>query len=981
MNSPFRIPSKVRIAFSKLGSLLLLFQKTPLVQILLPEARVLGTSGVSEVVKWSVATIAGLGAFDTVAGATVISQVTPSPNSTTVPAKTGTNLTFLVQVTGAPSSKAGSWQVVGTLPAGLVHANAVNSSTDSITGIPTATGSYPITIKAWEDSGYRGGSKSQAFTIVVTDGGGGTVTAPAITTQPASVTINSGGTATLTVAASGTTPTFQWYRGSSGTTTNPISGATSASFTTPALTATTSYWARASNSAGSADSNAATVTVITPPAITTQPASVTINSGGTATFTVAASGSSPTFQWYRGNAGVTTNPISGATSASYTTPALTATTSYWARVSNAAGNANSSAATATVITPPAITTQPVSTTINSGSTATLTVAASGTSPTFQWYRGSSGVTTDPVSGATSASFTTPPLTATTSYWARATNGAGTSDSNAATVTVSTVTAPSITSQPLSTTINSGSTTTLTVAASGTSPTFQWYRGSSGITTDPVVGATSASFTSPPLTATATYWVRATNAAGTSDSNAATITVNPAVPAGAGPFKVGETVTIDLTALYGSGESLKLVGKLPKGLKLNLATGQITGNVTGLAGTYPIKFDVLQGKTLLRTVDFPIVIAGSAFFAGRYEAVLESNAGIPAGAFKLVFKKGNTWSATLESPGAKARKAAGKITPAPASTAGTLTATFPASGSAPAVTIQATLDLDSPIVSGTYNGGTVRGFRLATGEELPAAGVTVSLVFETAPNDGMTAPGGLGWANGSIGSSGTATFTGMLGDGTAVNLPIHLSATGQALVWSQPYANTSSYFGGIVTLPDLGQTTAEDLPLADKVWWFKGADAKSLSYPAGFPAMEVTVGGSTWAVPATSTALGASLGWLNHSNPAVEIDGAGLSNAAPQSTNPTLPAGFTLDASFNLTVPASPSVVPWTGKASAANGTFSGSLALPAAFVPDGVAGAASASGVLLQADAWGSVTGCGLIKVPIAGTKGSFRTAAIILNQ
>ena len=261
MNSPFRIPTKIRIAFSKLGSLLLLFQKTPLVQILLPEARILGTSGVSEVVKWSVAAIAGLGAFDTVAGATVISQVTPSPNSTTVPAKTGNNLTFLVQVTGAPSSKAGSWQVVGTLPPGLVHANAVNSSTDSITGVPTTIGSYPITIKAWEDPGYRGGVKSQAFTIVVTQGVG-TVVAPTITGQPASITINSGTTTTLSVTASGTTPTYQWYQGNSGVTTNPVAGATSASFTTPAIITSTSYWASATNTAGSANSNNATISVI-----------------------------------------------------------------------------------------------------------------------------------------------------------------------------------------------------------------------------------------------------------------------------------------------------------------------------------------------------------------------------------------------------------------------------------------------------------------------------------------------------------------------------------------------------------------------------------------------------------------------------------------------------------------------------------------------------------------------------------------------
>jgi hypothetical protein len=78
---------------------------------------------------------------------------------------------------------------------------------------------------------------------------------------------------------------------------------------------------------------------------------------------------------------------------------------------------------------------------------------------------------------------------------------------------------------------------------------------------------------------------------------------------------------------------------------------------------------------------------------------------------------------------------------------------------------------------------------------------------------------------------------------------------------------------------------------------------------------------------------------------------------------------------------SPSVLPWTGKATPANGTFTGSFTLPTGFVTNGIAGPAAASGVLLQADAWGTVTGCGLIKVPVAGANGSFRTAAILLNQ
>jgi hypothetical protein len=67
----------------------------------------------------------------------------------------------------------------------------------------------------------------------------------------------------LSVAAIGTpSPTYQWYAGTSGTTSSPISGATSSSYTTPTLTNTTSYWLRASNMVGTADSNTVTISVV-----------------------------------------------------------------------------------------------------------------------------------------------------------------------------------------------------------------------------------------------------------------------------------------------------------------------------------------------------------------------------------------------------------------------------------------------------------------------------------------------------------------------------------------------------------------------------------------------------------------------------------------------------------------------------------------------------------------------------------------------
>jgi hypothetical protein len=91
----------------------------------------------------------------------------------------------------------------------------------------------------------------------------------------------------------------------------------------------------------------------TPPMITTHPASQSIPSGQTAMMTVAATGDGPlTYQWYIGNGGDTSNPIPGATSTSYTTAALTSTTSYWVRVSNLGGSADSATATITVMGSP-----------------------------------------------------------------------------------------------------------------------------------------------------------------------------------------------------------------------------------------------------------------------------------------------------------------------------------------------------------------------------------------------------------------------------------------------------------------------------------------------------------------------------------------------------------------------------------------------------------------------------------------------------
>ena len=172
---------------------------------------------------------------------------------------------------------------------------------------------------------------------------------PVITTEPANQTATAGQTATFMVVATGTAPlAYQWQKNGTA-----ISGATSASYTTPATTSSDNgaqFVVVVSNPAGSVTSSAATLTVnaaAVAPSVTTQPANQTVTAGQTATFTVVATGTVPlTYQWQKNG-----SAISGATSASYTTPATTSADNgaqFVVVVSNVAGNVNSNAATLTV---------------------------------------------------------------------------------------------------------------------------------------------------------------------------------------------------------------------------------------------------------------------------------------------------------------------------------------------------------------------------------------------------------------------------------------------------------------------------------------------------------------------------------------------------------------------------------------------------------------------------------------------------------
>lgn len=176
------------------------------------------------------------------------------------------------------------------------------------------------------------------------------VTAPTITTEPASVSVAAGASASFTVVASGTSPiTYQWYKGTVGSGTL-ISGATSATYTIASVSAanTGTYYVVVTNSAGTDTSSAATLSLsATAPAITEQPVSQTVEVGASAAFTVVATGTSPlTYQWYKG-----TEELGTSATYSIASAALSHAGSYYVIVSNSAGTATSNTVTLSVTEP------------------------------------------------------------------------------------------------------------------------------------------------------------------------------------------------------------------------------------------------------------------------------------------------------------------------------------------------------------------------------------------------------------------------------------------------------------------------------------------------------------------------------------------------------------------------------------------------------------------------------------------------------
>ncbi|MBM3842780.1 MAG: hypothetical protein FJ397_05870, partial [Verrucomicrobia bacterium] len=361
------------------------------------------------------------------------------------------------------------------------------------------------------------------------------------------------------------------------------------------------------------------------PTITTQPVAAVTPVGGSATFTVAATGTPvpSVFTWYRlpvGSTGFVPLLTDDATYSGVRTATLRITNAaatmtgdqFQVVVSNLISpNATSNPVTLTVGTAPTITSAATAT-FRAGTAGSFTFTATGDPvPTFAiaglpaWA--SLNATTGVLSG-TPPDTTGSPLALTVT----ATNPAVTTQTFTLTI-LPAVSAPAIATQPQAAVVDLGGTLALSVSATGTEPlAYQWSRNGAALS-----GAVGATLTLSGVQASAagTYTVQVTNSVGSVTSVPANVVVTTLPELTQQPRPqvafVGASATFAVSATGGSSFNYQW---RRNGLNIGGATGPVLtlSNVSaGDAGFYDVLVANVRGTVTSSVATLTLVSAPQA----------------------------------------------------------------------------------------------------------------------------------------------------------------------------------------------------------------------------------------------------------------------------------------------------------------------------------------------------------------------------------
>lgn len=469
----------------------------------------------SVVVGNAVGSVTSASATLTVNAAPVGPSITSQPTSQAVTA--GQSVSFSVAATGS-GTLSYQWKKNGTNIPGATSATFTLSiaSTNDV-------GTYAVVVT---------NSVASVTSVAVTLAVSPAPVAPSITLQPKAQSVTAGQSVTFTVAATGTAPLmYQWKKDGWDL---GVANSPSVTIASVSNADAGSYSVVVSNSVGQVSSIQVSLTVNAlpvPPSITAQPSAQSVTAGESASFSVGATGSGTlSYQWRKNGVN-----LAGSSSPVFTVPSTTSadTGSYSVVVTNAVGSATSVSVSLTVNpapVAPTITQQPAAQSVTAGAAVSFSVSAAGSGTlSYQWKKNSMAI-----AGATSSTFTIPSVSSADAggYSVVVTNSVGSVTSAIVSLTVNAApVAPSITVQPVATTVANGDSASFSVEATGSAPlTYQWKKAGGAIS-----GAISPTYTIPAVSAadSGQYSVTVSNFVGSVTSSAALLTVTAAPPPSGG----------------------------------------------------------------------------------------------------------------------------------------------------------------------------------------------------------------------------------------------------------------------------------------------------------------------------------------------------------------------------------------------------------------------------------------------------------------